>query len=268
MVVFDWMLSGAAVAAQGAGVPAAALVHCPYPFPVQGCAATIQRPATDAGLLGATRDRAPQRCRRAPARTGLAAVNKARAEQALQPLERLEQQLLGARRDLHDDRGRARLLKPRAAAGERALRRPRVRAIPARVARAVAQDEHVPARRRQSQHQLYEPAGARSAHPRRARRPAGQGAADRRAGARHLSLRIPSNARTTAFIPHRSVFPHAALVITHAGWQTINAALADGVPLLCIPDGRDQPDNAAPRARRRRGRTRAQAAPHPASSAA
>jgi UDP:flavonoid glycosyltransferase YjiC (YdhE family) len=33
--------------------------------------------------------------------------------------------------------------------------------------------------------------------------------------------------------------------VSHAGWQTVTAALADGVPLLCIPDGRDQPDNAA-----------------------
>jgi UDP:flavonoid glycosyltransferase YjiC (YdhE family) len=48
-----------------------------------------------------------------------------------------------------------------------------------------------------------------------------------------------------AFVSHRTVLPHAALVITHAGWQTVNAALADGVPLVCIPDGRDQPDNAA-----------------------
>jgi MGT family glycosyltransferase len=58
------------------------------------------------------------------------------------------------------------------------------------------------------------------------------------------TLRIPANARSVSYVPHRSVFPHAALVITHAGWQTVNAALADGVPLLCIPDGRDQPDNA------------------------
>ena len=36
----------------------------------------------------------------------------------------------------------------------------------------------------------------------------------------------------------------ASLVITHAGWQTVNAALSCGVPLVCIPDGRDQPDNA------------------------
>ena len=34
-------------------------------------------------------------------------------------------------------------------------------------------------------------------------------------------------------------------MVTHAGWQTVNAALADGVPLVCIPDARDQPDNAA-----------------------
>jgi MGT family glycosyltransferase len=58
-------------------------------------------------------------------------------------------------------------------------------------------------------------------------------------------LRIPANAQVVDYIPHRAVFPHAALVITHAGWQTVNAALADGVPLVCVPDQRDQPDNAA-----------------------
>jgi UDP:flavonoid glycosyltransferase YjiC (YdhE family) len=59
------------------------------------------------------------------------------------------------------------------------------------------------------------------------------------------ALRVPANASVVAYVPHRTVFPHAALVVTHAGWQTINAALADGVPLVCVPDGRDQPDNAA-----------------------
>jgi len=59
------------------------------------------------------------------------------------------------------------------------------------------------------------------------------------------TLRLPDNARAVAFAPHRAVLPHAALVVTHAGWQTVNAALADGVPLVCVPDGRDQFDNAA-----------------------
>lgn len=58
-------------------------------------------------------------------------------------------------------------------------------------------------------------------------------------------LRIPTNTRAVAFISHRTVLPQAALVVTHAGWQTINASLSDGVPLVCVPDGRDQPDNAA-----------------------
>ena len=57
-------------------------------------------------------------------------------------------------------------------------------------------------------------------------------------------LRIPANTRAEAFVPHRAVLPKVDLVITHAGWQTVNAALSCGVPLVCIPDGRDQPDNA------------------------
>jgi MGT family glycosyltransferase len=58
-------------------------------------------------------------------------------------------------------------------------------------------------------------------------------------------LRIPDNTYAVAFLPHRTILPHASLAISHAGWQTVNAALADGVPLVCVPDGRDQPDNAA-----------------------
>ncbi|UOE45673.1 glycosyltransferase [Agromyces larvae] len=48
---------------------------------------------------------------------------------------------------------------------------------------------------------------------------------------------------------HSELFPHAALVITHAGHGTVIKALANGVPLLCLPIGRDQPDNAARAAR-------------------
>lgn len=45
--------------------------------------------------------------------------------------------------------------------------------------------------------------------------------------------------------PHDLVFPHAAAVVTHAGHGTVMRALAHGVPLLCLPMGRDQDDNAA-----------------------
>jgi UDP:flavonoid glycosyltransferase YjiC (YdhE family) len=39
--------------------------------------------------------------------------------------------------------------------------------------------------------------------------------------------------------------PQAGLVITHAGHGTVIRALAAGVPLVCIPLGRDQYDVAA-----------------------
>jgi UDP:flavonoid glycosyltransferase YjiC (YdhE family) len=41
------------------------------------------------------------------------------------------------------------------------------------------------------------------------------------------------------------VLPEAAAVVTHAGLGTVHAALAHGLPLVCLPIGRDQPDNAA-----------------------
>lgn len=44
------------------------------------------------------------------------------------------------------------------------------------------------------------------------------------------------------FVPHQDVIPQADLVITHAGHGTVIRALAAGVPLVCIPLGRDQSD--------------------------
>lgn len=44
------------------------------------------------------------------------------------------------------------------------------------------------------------------------------------------------------FVPHAAVLPQAALVVTHAGHGTVMAALSAGVPLVCVPMGRDQPD--------------------------
>lgn len=47
------------------------------------------------------------------------------------------------------------------------------------------------------------------------------------------------------YVPHVAVMPHARVVVTHGGMGTIMAAFAFGVPLLCMPLGRDQPVNAA-----------------------
>ncbi len=49
--------------------------------------------------------------------------------------------------------------------------------------------------------------------------------------------------------PHSQLFPHAAVVITHAGHGTLIKALAAGVPAVCMPFGRDQGDNVTRAAR-------------------
>src|SRR6202046_3330931 len=54
----------------------------------------------------------------------------------------------------------------------------------------------------------------------------------------------PPNVTVRGFVPHQLIPPQMAAVISHGGLSTITAALAAGVPLLCIPQGRDQSDNA------------------------
>ena len=45
--------------------------------------------------------------------------------------------------------------------------------------------------------------------------------------------------------PHREVLKHAAAIVTHAGHGTVIKALAAAVPVVALPLGRDQLDNAA-----------------------
>ena len=54
----------------------------------------------------------------------------------------------------------------------------------------------------------------------------------------------PPNVTVRGFVRHDLLLPHMAAVISHGGLSTITAALTAGVPLVCIPQGRDQPDNA------------------------
>jgi UDP:flavonoid glycosyltransferase YjiC (YdhE family) len=55
----------------------------------------------------------------------------------------------------------------------------------------------------------------------------------------------PPNVYVASYVPHVRILPHAAAVVTHAGLGTVHAALVHGVPMVCLPIGRDQPDNAA-----------------------
>jgi UDP:flavonoid glycosyltransferase YjiC (YdhE family) len=53
-------------------------------------------------------------------------------------------------------------------------------------------------------------------------------------------FRIPENVTAFDHLPHCAILPGAAAVVAHAGHGTVMAALAYGVPLVCIPMGRDQ----------------------------
>jgi MGT family glycosyltransferase len=60
-----------------------------------------------------------------------------------------------------------------------------------------------------------------------------------------LDASLPANVEISSWVSHAKVLPRTALVVTHAGMGTVMASLAHGVPLVCIPMGRDQNDVSA-----------------------
>jgi UDP:flavonoid glycosyltransferase YjiC (YdhE family) len=58
---------------------------------------------------------------------------------------------------------------------------------------------------------------------------------------------LPSapNVYVCASAPHSELLKHASAVVSHCGHGTVIRALAAGVPVVCVPMGRDQNENAA-----------------------
>jgi MGT family glycosyltransferase len=59
------------------------------------------------------------------------------------------------------------------------------------------------------------------------------------------AIDAPANVTVVERAPHREVLRHASAIVTHAGHGTVIKALAAGVPVVALPLGRDQLDNAA-----------------------
>jgi UDP:flavonoid glycosyltransferase YjiC (YdhE family) len=59
------------------------------------------------------------------------------------------------------------------------------------------------------------------------------------------SVAAPANATVRGEMPHAAVLPLVDALVTHAGMSTVATALAFGVPMVCVPQGREQPLNAA-----------------------
>ncbi len=63
------------------------------------------------------------------------------------------------------------------------------------------------------------------------------------------AVAAPPGTTVTGYLPHARVLPHASVFVTHAGLGSVTVALAHGVPMVCMPLEREQPQNAAAVAR-------------------
>jgi MGT family glycosyltransferase len=244
-VVADFVLFGAYLAAERAGVPLVSLVHSIYPFPATGL------PAFGMGLLPADsgiarlRDRVLNQVTMRVYEAGRKQLNEARTSLGLNPLRSVF--------DLLDIPKRLLVLS------SAAFDYPAI--LPANV-------RYIGAPRYESP----EASNWQSPWPASDQRPlvlvslstTYQDQSDllRRLVAAVSELPVkalvtvgpaldieqfPSTANVSVqrFVPHSLVLPSASLVVTHAGHGTVMAALLHGVPLLCTPLGRDQFDVSA-----------------------
>ena len=245
VVVVDTMIPSAGFGAEAAGVSSAIVMHGPYMVPRAEVPplGTGFMPAT--GSLGRLRDRSAAALALAVFRTGLPALNKARAEFGLAPLR--------AGLDLMGNASRVLVCSS-----------PSYDFAPGAV----------PANVRYVGPQLDDAPGADSGNPWAV--PSGrplvlvglsstvmrQGGMLQRAADALGQLQVqglittgpavdpavimaPPDVTVTRWVRHADVLPHCSAVITHGGHGTVIKALTAGVPLVVVPLGRDQPDNAA-----------------------
>jgi MGT family glycosyltransferase len=244
IVAFDFLLAGAPFAAEKAALPAAMLIHTVYPFPAPGLPPFGMGWAPMGGPLGRLREQVGRLIyRQVYERPLLPRFNEVRVDLGLQPMRAFREYVQRVDRALV-------MTSP-------AFDFPAH--LPANVAYVGPQlDPPAPTPAWESPwsagderplvvvglsttHQAHDPlleriVAALATLPVRALVTTG--------GAT-LRSTPPRNVHVARFVPHVQVLPKAAAVVTHAGLGTVHAALAHGLPLVCLPIGRDQPDNAA-----------------------
>jgi MGT family glycosyltransferase len=242
----DYLLFGPPIASERAGVPTALLVHNVYIVPEPGKPAPGPGFLPARGPLGRARDRIVGRALVALFNRGLPAVNRARAEYGLSPFRNalehfdhvarvlvLTSESFDFHGDSHPEHLRyvgSTLADPQWVDDWRSPWdeddcRPLVivslsstyMAQEQVLARAIDGLSRVDARVLVTTGPAIDPA----------------------------SLRVGDDTTVVRSAPHAQLFPETAVVVTHAGMGTVTRALAAGVPLVCIPMGRDQLDVAA-----------------------
>ncbi|MEO3890901.1 glycosyltransferase [Nonomuraea sp. B5E05] len=240
VLVAEHMLLGAFIAGEAAGLPVASLVTTLYTFPTPGAPPPGLGLAPATGALGRLRDRVLTRLVLQPWAKGLPALNAARAAHGLPPVnsvidafDRVDRLLVLSPRTLDFPSRRfpahIRHVGPRlddpAWAGELELPDGDAPLVLASLSSSFMNQRT----------QLDRIAEALGTLPVRGLLTTGP-AMD------PATVRAPGNVLVTASAPHNVALRHASVTITHAGHGTAVKSLAAAVPMVCIPQGRDQPE--------------------------
>ena len=243
-IAVDCMPFGAIVGAEKSGLPAALLVHFPIHGPVRGATpfGLGLRPAR--GPFGRLRDGVLHALSRRLLAFGLGPVNAARRELGLRPLDDLLEQLLRLNRSL--------VLTSREFDFVPDGLPPHVRYVGPQLDDPAGLDEWAASsfalgrdplvlvsfgstyqRQERTFGRAVEALGTLPV-----RGLATYGAIDPPQGP------APDNVTVVRSAPHATLLPLASAVVCHGGHGTVMKALAHGLPLVVMPFGRDQKDNA------------------------
>ena len=242
----DYMLFGPPIAAERAGVPTALLVHNVYIVPEPGKPAAGPGFMPARGVLGRTRDRAVSHAFLALFNRGLPPVNRARKEQGLPPMRNVLE---------HFDRTQRVLVLTSESFDFHGYSHPQhLRYVGSTLTDPPwVEDWRSPWDEDDSRPLVIVSFSSTYIAQGRALARAIEGLS--RVDARVLvttgpaidpaSFHPAANTTVVRSAPHAQLLPETAVVVTHAGMGTVTRALAAGVPLVCIPMGRDQHDVAA-----------------------
>jgi UDP:flavonoid glycosyltransferase YjiC (YdhE family) len=244
VVVVDTLIPSALSAAEAAGVPSVLLMHGPYLLPRPGVPPIGMgfRPAR--GAPGRLRDRAFGAVLLRVFGTGMPALNQARTELGLSPLDGPLDLAAAAARilvctspsfDFAADAvpGNTRYVGPQLDDGAGAQDDP-LDGLPDRDVVLVGLSSTV-MRQEALLQRAAEALGRLPVHGLITTGPAVDPAV----------ISAPPNVTVRRWVRHADVLARCSAVLTHGGHGTVLKALAAGVPLVVAPFGRDQADNAA-----------------------
>ena len=246
VMVSDAFLFGSIIAAEAAQLPVALLVPNIWIMPTKGTTPMGPGFAPPKTALGRTRDTVLRVVINRLFRSGLPPLNEARARRGLKPLTSFYDQGLGVQRifvltsptfDYASAHAPANARYTGPILDDPDWAEPWTGPWPA--------DNHDPlvlvgfSSTFQDQHALLgRVIAALASLPVRAVVTLGQMLPD-------TSLETTGNVQVVASAPHSQILAQAALAVSHCGHGTTMKALAAGVPMVCIPMGRDQNDTAA-----------------------